>query len=42
MKKKEITAHLASLNIKILKKKSVLNQEKLGEYNNFLKISARN
>ena len=35
-KKKEITSHLASLNIKILKKKLVLNQEKLSEYNNFL------
>ena len=34
--KKEIIAHLASLNIKILRKKPVLNQEKLGEYNDFL------
>ena len=36
VKKKEITAHLTSLNIRVLKKKSVLNQEKLSEYNNFL------
>jgi RNA polymerase primary sigma factor len=35
-KKKEITSHLASLNLKVLKKKSVLNQEKLNEYNAFL------
>jgi RNA polymerase primary sigma factor len=34
--KKEIVAHLASLNIKILRKMTVLNQEKLVEYNNFL------
>jgi len=34
-KKKEITAHLESLNIRILKKKPVLNQEKLNEYNGF-------
>jgi RNA polymerase primary sigma factor len=34
--KKEIAAHLLSLNIKILRKMTVLNQEKLGEYNNFL------
>ncbi|MCX6557838.1 MAG: hypothetical protein NTW95_10480, partial [Candidatus Aminicenantes bacterium] len=34
--KKEITAHLLSLNIKILRKMTALNQEKLGEYNNFL------
>jgi RNA polymerase primary sigma factor len=35
-KKKEISAHLVSLNIRILKKKSALSQEKIGEYNNFL------
>jgi RNA polymerase primary sigma factor len=35
-KKKEIISHLASLNIRIMKKKSVLNQEKLSEYNHFL------
>ena len=35
-KKKEISAHLASLDIRILKKKSALSQEKIGEYNNFL------
>ena len=35
-KKKEITSHLASLNIKVMKKKSVLSQEKINEYNNFL------
>ncbi len=34
-KKKEITAHLDSLNIRILKKKTTLSQEKLGEYNVF-------
>ena len=34
--KKEITTHLLSLNIKILRKMSVVNQEKLSEYNNFL------
>ncbi|MBN2398708.1 MAG: RNA polymerase sigma factor RpoD [Candidatus Aminicenantes bacterium] len=34
--KKEIVSHLLSLNIKILKKISVVNQEKLAEYNNFL------
>jgi len=35
VKKKEITAHLDAQNIRILKKKSVLSQEKLGEYNVF-------
>ena len=35
-KKKEILAHLASQNIGIMKKKSVLKQEKLGEYHLFL------
>ena len=34
-RKKEITAHLDSLNIRILKKKSTLSLEKLGEYNLF-------
>ena len=34
--KKEIVAHLGSLNIKILRKMTVLNQEKLAEYNSFL------
>ena len=34
-KKKEISAHLDSLNIRILKKKSTLTLEKLGEYNLF-------
>ncbi|MDD8013839.1 MAG: hypothetical protein PHX05_10200, partial [Acidobacteriota bacterium] len=35
-KKKAILAHLAAQNIGIMKKKSVLKQEKLGEYNLFL------
>jgi RNA polymerase primary sigma factor len=35
-RKKEITTHLASLNIRVLKKKSALSQEKIIEYNNFL------
>jgi RNA polymerase primary sigma factor len=35
-KKKEITAHLASLNIKVMKRVTQPNQEKLGEYNQFL------
>ena len=34
-KKKEINAHLEAHSIRILKKKSVLSQEKLGEYNVF-------
>jgi RNA polymerase primary sigma factor len=34
-RKKEINAHLDAQNIRILKKKSVLSQEKLGEYNTF-------
>jgi len=37
-RKKEILAHLASLNIGIMKKRSLLSQEKLGEYNRFLNI----
>jgi RNA polymerase primary sigma factor len=34
--KKDIMAHLLSLNIKISRKMTVVNQEKLGEYNIFL------
>jgi RNA polymerase primary sigma factor len=34
-RKKEIIAHLEALNIRILKKKSTLSLEKLGEYNLF-------
>jgi RNA polymerase primary sigma factor len=35
-RKKEILAHLASLDIRVLKKASLQSQQKLNEYNNFL------